>query len=73
MSGTRYLPKNQAVVDLAALSCGSGCIDNEPAAARQWHLIDEEDWASSWKNTGNPREIGTLLTQQWIPPENQTV
>jgi len=26
----------------------------------QWHLIDEEDWASSWKNTGNPRKLASL-------------
>ena len=38
----------------------------------QWHLIEEEDWASSWKDYWQPTEIGDrfLVYPAWLePPE----
>ena len=38
----------------------------------QWHLIDEEDWASGWKQYWQPMEIGDrfLIYPAWeAPPE----
>jgi ribosomal protein L11 methyltransferase len=72
-----YLPSFQAqLLDLAALSlwlrqdalCVGGSIP-----ALQWHLIDEEDWATSWKQYWHPQEIGDrfLINPAWLPlPEN---
>jgi ribosomal protein L11 methyltransferase len=39
----------------------------------QWHLIDEEDWATSWKQYWHPTKIGNkfLILPAWLPvPEN---
>jgi ribosomal protein L11 methyltransferase len=38
----------------------------------QWHLIDEEDWGSAWKDYWQPTEIGDrfLVYPAWLdPPE----
>jgi ribosomal protein L11 methyltransferase len=36
----------------------------------EWHLIDEEDWASSWKQYWEPQEIGDrfLVYPAWLTP-----
>lgn len=68
-----YLPKNQAqLLDLAALSLWlrqDALIMSLPLPNLQWHLIDEEDWASSWKKYWQPQEIGDrfLINPAWIP------
>ncbi len=68
-----YLPKNQAsLLDLEkikqqvnqdALTVGL------PEPKMQWQLIDEEDWASSWKQHWHPQEIGDrfLIYPAWLP------
>ncbi|MBW4521573.1 MAG: 50S ribosomal protein L11 methyltransferase [Scytolyngbya sp. HA4215-MV1] len=68
-----YLPESQAhLLDLAALSLlvrqDALCL-NLPIPAVQWHLIDEEDWASSWKQYWQPQEVGDrfLIYPAWLP------
>lgn len=42
----------------------------------QWRLIDEEDWASSWKQYWQPLEIGDrfLINPAWLPiPASQKI
>jgi ribosomal protein L11 methyltransferase len=68
-----YLPMNQAqLIDLAALSLWlhqDALIMSLPMPRMQWQLIDEEDWASSWKKHWQPQEIGDrfLINPAWIP------
>jgi ribosomal protein L11 methyltransferase len=72
-----YLPQMKThLLDLAALSLllrqDALCVGlNVPQV--QWHLIDEQDWASSWKQYWHPLEVGDrfLINPAWIPePEN---
>jgi ribosomal protein L11 methyltransferase len=72
-----YLPQVQAqLLDLAALSLwlrqDALCIGLS-APVVEWQLIDEQDWASSWKQHWQPQEIGDrfLINPAWLPiPEN---
>ncbi|MBE9179420.1 50S ribosomal protein L11 methyltransferase [Oculatella sp. LEGE 06141] len=71
-----YLPQIQVQqLDLAALSLllrQDALCDGFPAPATQWHLIDEEDWSSSWKDHWHPQEVGDrfLINPAWLaPPE----
>jgi ribosomal protein L11 methyltransferase len=72
-----YYPQIQAhVLDLAALSLqirqDALCMGQPPPVVR-WGLIDEEDWASSWKVHWQPQPIGDrlLIHPAWLPlPEN---
>ncbi|MEO1377036.1 MAG: 50S ribosomal protein L11 methyltransferase [Cyanobacteria bacterium J06635_10] len=72
-----YLPESQAhLLDLAALSLwlrqDALCLETS-LPSLQWKLIDEEDWASSWKQHWEPQEIGDrfLINPSWIAaPEN---
>ncbi|MBR8837935.1 MAG: 50S ribosomal protein L11 methyltransferase [Stigonema ocellatum SAG 48.90 = DSM 106950] len=72
-----YLPEFQAqLLDLAALSLSlrqdALCI-GLPEPVMHWQLIDEQDWASSWKEHWQPQEIGDrfLINPAWLPvPEN---
>ena len=72
-----YLPQFQAqLLDLSALSLqlrqDALCMEISPPQV-QWHLIDEQDWASSWKDHWQPQEIGDrfLINPAWLPiPEN---
>ena len=72
-----YLPQIQAeLLDLSALSLqlrqDALSIELSPPQV-QWHLIDEEDWSSSWKQYWKPQEIGDrfLINPAWLPiPEN---
>lgn len=72
-----YLPQQQAqLLDLSALSLSMRqdalCLGLS-APAVHWNLIDEEDWASSWKTYWKPQEIGDrfLINPAWLPkPEN---
>lgn len=72
-----YLPRNQAqLLDLAALSLWlrqDALLIGLPVPGMQWQLIDEEDWASSWKKHWHSQEIGDrfLVNPAWLPiPEN---
>ncbi len=72
-----YLPKFQAQsLDLAALSLwlrqDAICFGSSPPELH-WHIIDEEDWSSSWKQYWHPQDIGDrfLINPAWLPmPEN---
>jgi ribosomal protein L11 methyltransferase len=71
-----YLPHLQTkLLDVAALSLWlrqDALIAGMPLPLVQWHLIDEEDWASSWKQYWQPEEIGDrfLIYPAWLqPPE----
>jgi ribosomal protein L11 methyltransferase len=74
-----YLPSFQAqLLDLAALSLwlrqDALCVGLS-LPSLHWQLIDEEDWASSWKQYWSPQEIGDrfLINPAWLPqPENST-
>jgi ribosomal protein L11 methyltransferase len=72
-----YLPQFKAQqLDLAALALrlqqDALCAEFSLPLVR-WHLIDEEDWSSSWKDHWHPQEIGDrfLINPAWLPlPEN---
>ena len=74
---TAYLPQEQAsLLDLAALSLllrqDALCMAM-PVPLTRWHLIDDEDWASSWKQHWQPQEVGDrfLVYPAWLTvPEN---
>jgi ribosomal protein L11 methyltransferase len=73
-----YLPEQQAsLLDLSALSLlirqDALCVESSPPVV-QWHLIDEEDWASSWKVYWQPQEVGDrfLINPAWIPEPEKT-
>lgn len=67
-----YLPQDSTqLLDLAALSLWlrqDALSVNLPAPAMQWNLIDEEDWASSWKDHWHPMEVGDrfLIYPAWL-------
>ncbi|NET32300.1 MAG: 50S ribosomal protein L11 methyltransferase [Cyanothece sp. SIO1E1] len=69
-----YLPQAQAqLLDLAALSLRlyqDALCAELPSPLMQWNLIDEEDWASSWKTHWHPQEIGDrfLIYPAWLVP-----
>ena len=72
-----YLPEEKAgLLDLAALSLWlrqDALCAGLPLPAMQWDLIEEEDWASSWKQHWEPQEIGDrfLVYPAWLPvPQN---
>jgi ribosomal protein L11 methyltransferase len=71
-----YIPETAVqLLDLAALSLWlnqDAMLMEIPLPKVQWHLIDEEDWASSWKQYWQPTEIGDrfLIYPAWLePPE----
>ncbi|MBW4636103.1 MAG: 50S ribosomal protein L11 methyltransferase [Iphinoe sp. HA4291-MV1] len=72
-----YLPQFQAQPsDLAVLSQwlrqDALCMGLSVPVV-QWEVIDEQDWASSWKQYWQPQEIGDrfLINPAWLPvPEN---
>jgi ribosomal protein L11 methyltransferase len=68
------VPQVQAqILDLAALSLllrqDALCV-GLPSPISHWHLIDEEDWATNWKQYWQPQEIGDrfLINPAWLPP-----
>ncbi len=72
-----YLPEEEAqLLDLAALSLWlhqDALISGTKISKMRWHLIDEEDWASSWKQYWQPQIIGDLFVvcPAWLPvPED---
>ncbi|HBB35874.1 MAG TPA: 50S ribosomal protein L11 methyltransferase [Cyanobacteria bacterium UBA8803] len=68
-----HLPQTQVqLLDLAALSLWlrqDALTVGLPVPVTQWHLIDEEDWASSWKQYWEPQEVGDhlLIYPAWLP------
>lgn len=68
-----YLPSQGAQLqDLEALSLSlrqDALMMELPVPQMQWQLIDEEDWASSWKEHWQPQEIGDrfLIYPAWLP------
>lgn len=68
-----YLPKNQAqLLDLEALSESlrqDASLIGMPVPQVQWQTLDEEDWATSWKEHWQPQEIGDrfLINPAWLP------
>lgn len=68
-----YLPRNQAqLLDLAALALWlrqDALLIGMPVPGMQWQMIDEEDWASSWKKHWQPQEVGDrfLINPAWLP------
>ncbi len=73
-----YLPQFQAhFLDLAALSLwlrqDALCIGLSVPVMR-WQLINEQDWASSWKQYWQPQEIGDrfLINPAWLPIPEKT-
>lgn len=66
-----YIPEIKTqLLDLAALSLWlqqDAMLMEVSAPETQWHLIDEEDWANSWKQYWQPTEIGDrfLIHPAW--------
>lgn len=72
-----YIPEiDTQLLDLAALSLWleqDAKLLEVTVPEAQWQLIDEEDWASGWKDYWRPMEIGDRFTiyPAWeTPPEN---
>ena len=72
-----YIPETKVkLVDLSALSLWlkqDAMLMEAVAPETQWQLIDEEDWANSWKQYWQPTEIGDrfLIYPAWLElPEN---
>lgn len=73
-----YLPQEQAhVLDLAALALrvrqDALCV-GLPSPPIQWDLIDEEDWATGWKQYWKPQNVGDrlLIHPAWLPLPEKT-
>jgi len=68
-----YLP--QAQVQQSALKGLAQLLQQDAAEAGftppsvGWHLVDEEDWANSWKQYWHPQEVGErlLIYPAWLP------
>lgn len=73
-----YIPAIQAeLLDVAALSLWlrqDALCAGLPVPETHWHLIDEEDWASSWKQYWQPEKIGDriLIYPAWLPVPDQS-
>jgi ribosomal protein L11 methyltransferase len=73
-----YLHQDQAqLLDLSALSLllkQDALCTTLPAPVVQWHLIDEEDWSSSWKTYWHPQNVGDrlLINPAWLPVPDST-
>ena len=76
-----YLPESSAqVLDLAALALWlkQDAIALElPVPMVQWHSIDDEDWAISWKEHWQPQAVGDrlLIYPAWLdaPTESERI
>lgn len=68
-----YLPQDQ--VQQSDLENLSQLLDQDAlgigfaSPVVQWNLVDEEDWANSWKQYWHPQEIGDrlLIHPAWLP------
>lgn len=69
-----YLPSEKAsLLDLAALALWlkQDAIALEIDRPKvKWHLINEEDWSSSWKKHWQPQEVGDklIIIPAWLEP-----
>ena len=67
-----YLPEEQTqLLDLSALALNlrqDALCMSLPHPVMDWSLIEEEDWASSWKQYWQPQEIGDrfLINPAWL-------
>jgi ribosomal protein L11 methyltransferase len=67
-----YVPEAEFdYLDLAALALllkQDAMLARLPKPVVKWHLIDEEDWSSSWKSHWEPQEIGDrlLIYPAWL-------
>jgi len=65
---------SQATALLSSAAQTAGGITTLPSVEINWHLIDEEDWAKSWKTHWQAEEIGDrlLINPAWMdPPKTQ--
>ena len=73
-----YLPQISAqLLDLAALSLWlrqDALVAGLPTPVTKWGLIEEEDWASSWKEHWEAQTIGDrfLINPAWLEPPVDT-
>jgi ribosomal protein L11 methyltransferase len=73
-----YIPELQEVSpDLAALSLylqQDALLSGFPPPLTSWKLIDEEDWASSWKKYWQPTKVGDhfLIYPAWLTPPQES-
>ncbi|MEO1297871.1 MAG: 50S ribosomal protein L11 methyltransferase, partial [Cyanobacteria bacterium J06636_16] len=67
-----YFPQDKfELLDLAAVALfmkQDALCAHLPPPKTTWHLIEEEDWAKSWKNHWQPQEIGDrfLINPAWL-------
>lgn len=68
-----YFPQDAfALLDLAAIALWlkqDALCAYLPIPQTTWQLIDEEDWAKSWKDYWKPQEVGDrfLINPAWLP------
>ena len=73
-----YIPEiDTQLLDLAALSTWleqDAKLLEVSVPEAQWNLIDEEDWAGSWKDYWKPMEIGDrfIIYPAWETPPQET-
>ena len=73
-----YIPETKVhLLDLAALSLWlnqDAMLIETSSPQIQWHLIDEEDWSSSWKQYWQPTAIGDhfLVYPAWLEAPTET-
>ena len=73
-----YLPSmSMDIAELSALSSRleqDSIVNDQPVPMVKWQLIDEEDWASSWKENWQPLEIGDrfLIYPAWLDIPKQS-
>ncbi|NJR68273.1 MAG: 50S ribosomal protein L11 methyltransferase [Synechococcales cyanobacterium CRU_2_2] len=69
-----YVPQEQVqILDLGALAVWiqrDAIAVEQPIPQVSWQRIDDEDWASSWKQHWQPEELGDrfLICPAWIDP-----
>jgi ribosomal protein L11 methyltransferase len=73
-----YLPEEMAQLSELEILDSKLCQDalslQVPLPKVQWSLIDEEDWASSWKQYWEPTKIGDrfLVYPAWLDPPSKS-
>ncbi|WP_107668239.1 50S ribosomal protein L11 methyltransferase [Cyanothece sp. BG0011] len=73
-----YAPQIQyQSLDISALSLWlqqDALVLNLPQPLTRWKLIEEEDWASSWKDHWEPTEVGDrfIVYPAWLTPPQTT-
>lgn len=73
-----YIPTiTKEALDLAALSMWlkqDAILEDEDSLDITWKIIDDEDWASSWKQHWQPMEIGDgfCIYPAWIEPPKES-